>query len=65
MVYQLPTDDEYLRLLSASGLELANGYLSDDLVKMCNADLPVSSTVVNLITVRELSQNEEHDNVQS
>jgi Sigma-70, region 4 len=47
------TNEQYFSHLSASGLELAEAYLEQDLATLQENDLPVSDTVMGLLMVHE------------
>jgi hypothetical protein len=53
------SNEQYFNNLSASGLELAEEYLEEDLQTLQENDLPVSDTVVGLLTVHTLQEEEQ------
>ena len=55
------TNEEYFKNLSASGLELAEEYLEQDLEILQENDLPVNDTVAGLLIIHTHLSEEVED----
>jgi hypothetical protein len=53
------TNEQYFNHLTASGLELAEDYLEQDLATLQENDLPVSDTVAGLLLAQALQEEEQ------